>query len=219
MKRLIKKILTNHLLLAGLVVGITIVAGSTIALLKVNSNSLTNKFTVASVESKIREEVSGENVAADTNIKKAVQIENTGKDSVFIRARIVVSPEKLWTDGKVSLKYGKWNGSVFTEEGILSTNPANLAEVNSSEIPGSWIYGNDGFYYFSKLVPGTNDAVDIEERFTDYLLGAVTLSSQMTSEDILDVTVYQESVVAKGYSNSVTDQKAAFAAVAANDNN
>lgn len=219
MKRLLKKISTNHLLLAGLVVGITLMAGSTIALLKVNSNSLTNKFAVASVESKIREDVSGENVAADTNIKKAVQIENTGKDAVFIRARIVVSPEKLWTDGKVSLKYGKWNGSEFTEEGALSTNPANLAQVNSSEIPGSWIYGNDGFYYFSKLVPGTNDAALATERFTDYLLGAVTLSSQMTSEDILDVTVYQESVVAKGYSNSVTDQKAAFAAVAANDNN
>jgi len=219
MKRLLKKISINHLLLAGLVVGITLVAGSTVALLKVNSNLLTNKFAVASVESKIREDVSGENVAANTNIKKAVQIENTGKDAVFIRARIVVSPEKLWTDGKVSLKYGKWNGSIFTEEGALSTNPANLAQVDSSEIPGYWIYGNDGFYYFSELVPGTKDAALAAERFTDYLFGAVTLSSQMTSEDILDVTVYQESVVAKGYSNSVTDQKAAFAAVAANDNN
>ncbi len=218
MKRLIKKILTNHLLLAGLVVGITIVAGSTIALLKVNSNSLTNKFTVASVESKIREEVSGENVETDTNIKKAVQIENTGKDSVFIRARIVVSPEKLWTDGKVSLKYGKWSGSVFEGQGALSTNPADLVEVNSSEIPGYWIYGNDGFYYFSKLVPGTDDAVNNEERFTDYLLGAVYLSSEMTTEDTLDVTVYQESVVAKGYGNSIENQKQAFAAVADKDN-
>ena len=111
------------------------------------------------------------------------------------------------------------NGSVFDEKGTLSTNPANLAQVDSSEIPGYWIYGDDGFYYFSKLVPGTSDTEKKEDRCTDYLLGAVTLSSQMTSEDILDVTVYQESVVAKGYSNSVTDQKAAFAAVAANDNN
>ena len=219
MKRLLKKISLNHFLLAGVVVGMALLAGSTIALLKVNSNSLTNKFAVASVESKIREEVSGEIVATDTNIKKAVQIENTGKDSVFIRARIVVSPEKLWTEGKVSLKYGKWNGSVFDEKGTLSTNPVDLVQVNSSEIPGSWIYGNDGFYYFSKLVPGTDDAVNNEERFTDYLLGAVYLSSEMTTEDTLDVTVYQESVVAKGYSNLVTDQKAAFAAVAANDNN
>lgn len=218
MKRLINKFSINHLLLAGLVLAMGLVAGSTVALLKVNSNSLTNEFAVASVESKIREDVSEEDVAVDKDIKKAVRIENTGKDAVFIRARILVSPEKLWTDGKISLKYGTWNddGTIFTGD-ILSKNQD---EINSSDIPGSWFYGNDGFYYFSELVPGTNDTtVEPEARLTDYLLGAVTLSSQMTAEDTFDLTIYQESVVAKGYTNSLTGQKAAFAAVADLDNN
>lgn len=219
MKRLMKKISINHLLLAGLVVGMALVAGSTVALLKVNSNSLTNKFAVASVESKIREDVSEENVTVNTDIKKAVRIENTGEDAVFIRARIVVSPEKLWTESKINLKYGKWDGNVFAEKGTLSKNPANLTRVDSSNIQGEWIYGNDGFYYFSELVPGTNDKNNSEDRCTDYLLSAVYLSADMNSEDILDVTVYQESVVAKGYTNSLADQKAAFAAVADKDNN
>ena len=218
MKRLLKKISLNHFLLAGVVVGMALLAGGTIALLKVNSNSLTNKFAVASVKSKIIEEVSDKEVSGETDIKKAVQIENTGKDAVFIRARIVVSPGKLWTDGKVTLKYGKWNVDVFDEKGTLSTNPANLTRVDSSNIQGEWIYGNDGFYYFSELVPGTNDKNNSEDRCTDYLLSAVYLSADMNSEDILDVTVYQESVVAKGYGNSIEDQKQAFAAVADKDN-
>lgn len=219
MKRLLKKISVNHFLLAGVIVGMALLAGGTIALLKVNSNSLTNKFAVASVKSKIIEEVSDKDVEVKTDIKKAVQIENTGKDAVFIRARIVVSPEKLWTDGKVTLKYGKWNGDEFKAGGTLPQKPKDSLSVDSSDISGEWIYGDDGFYYFNKLVPGTNDTEKKEDRCTDYLLGAVYLSSEMTTEDTLDVTVYQESVVAKGYGNSIEDQKQAFAAVADNDNN
>lgn len=220
MRRLMTKLSKYYLLLAGLVLGVVLVVGSTIALLSANSGEpILNKLAVASVATKIDEEVSKEPVAVETDIKKAVRVENTGEDAVFIRARIVVSPEKLWTDGKISLKYGMWNDGVFSQEGELAKNPADLVKIDSMLDGGFWRYSSDdGYYYYSELVPGTDEAVTDDKRFTDYLLGAVQLSSDMTAEDTFDLTVYQESVIAKGYSNSLIDQKAAFAAVADNDN-
>lgn len=220
MKRLMKKLSKYYLLLAGLALGVVLVAGSTIALLRANSGDpIVNKLAVASVKSEIDEEVSEEPVTVEADIKKAVRIENTGKDAVFIRAKIVLSPEILWSEGKISLKYGVWNDEVFSQEGVLTKNPVDLVQIDSLLGDGYWMYSSDdGFYYYSQLVPGTDEAVTDDQRFTDYLLGAVQLSSEMTTEDTFDLTVYQESVVAKGYNNSLTDQKAAFAAVADNDN-
>lgn len=104
-------------------------------------------------------------------LDKDVTVKNTGKSDAFIRVRLVVSPKE-----KVEL--------VFAEDAFKENEK------------GYWIKGEgadsgDGFYYFSEPV-ATGES-------TTKLLDAVKPQEGFT--EMFDVTVYEESCVAKAFPN------------------
>lgn len=115
----------------------------------------------------------------DGELNKDVRVKNNGKSDAFIRVRIVVSPRE-----KVELVYAK---NAFNQESADGYWIADLSEVTG-----------EGYYYFSEEVP--------YGEATTQLLDAVAPCQGFT--DLFDVTVYEESCVAKSFpSDTMTEQE------------
>ncbi len=91
------------------------------------------------------------------NFNKKVTVKNIGPDDAFIRARVTVSPEGV----------AEWKHS------------------NSDGDAWGWVDGNDGWYYYTKVVPSGAS--------TTALMNEVELKTENFEGDF-DVTVYQEAV-------------------------
>lgn len=121
----------------------------------------------------------------DTNIKeeidgltKTVQVTNSAKDSpAFIRIRFEISPDQIGSDMTIDL------------------------------VDNSWVYGNDGFYYYTKAVKSQEDTGEIK----------ASVDPEKINVDTFDILVYEESCVANiaaGQSADVADIQEAFAQAA-----
>lgn len=98
------------IVLASLLLVMTVFAGLTLADLLEKANSLTNTFTIGSIDTEIEEDPPA---VVDSKISKKPKIKNTGKNDALVRARVTVSPQsiidefgidlemntKYWTDG------------------------------------------------------------------------------------------------------------------------
>lgn len=96
--------------------------GTTFALLKANTDPVTNTFTAAKSGTDIVEELDG-------NQKKSIVVKNTGTAVSYVRVKLVMN----WVD----------------ESGRVVTGA--LPEVSIVR-DGSWITGSDGIYYYTKPV-------------------------------------------------------------------
>lgn len=96
--------------------------GVTFALLKNQSNSLTNTFVPGSVETEIDEP---DPKPSGNDIEKEPAIKNTGKSDALVRAKVTLSPSELVE--KLNIKI-------------------NLDDSSD------WILANDGYYYYSKIL-------------------------------------------------------------------
>lgn len=182
-----KNFFKSHVKLCIAVLALSLVTvGATLALMVSQSNSVTNQFTAADVDTEINE------VLTDGN--KQVSITNHGSSNAYVRARIMVSGvnpadveivNAVPTDTQLAQETNK--GKVFLVMDYKAQNPA----WNWAKESGDVTTYSDDYYY---LAPLKTDAE------TTNLLEKVVLGSDLQSDrDFLanfTVTIYHESVLA-----------------------
>lgn len=177
---------TKRMLTATLLALVMMVAvGATLALMASTSNSVTNTFAAAQVETEIDENLEYGN--------KIVTIENTGKSPVYVRARIMVSgvnPEKI------EVVTTEPTDEAIDEETLYLVMP-NVGESEDWE-QATGATGKDDYYYYKKVLPGKEE--DGTTNSTSLLLEKVVvgsgLATQLKDDPNFSVTVYHESVLA-----------------------
>ena len=159
-----------------------VAVGATLALMASTSNSVTNTFAAAQVETEIDEDL--------TNNNKKVTIENTGKSPVYVRARIMVS------------------GVAESQVAIVKTAPAeDEVDVNTlylvmPNVTNDWeklsdndTYNSDYYYYKKALNPAGEDEDETSLLLEKVVVGS-GLATQLKEDPNFSVTVYHESVLA-----------------------
>lgn len=124
-----------------------------------------NKFSIGSIQTKINEDFdkNSEEVKnlSTIAVKKKVCIENTGKNPVLVR--VIITPQWEKTDE---------NGNIIGN--IVSAS--NQVQLNfSNDISKNWIKGNDGYYYYNKVLE--------PKETTSYLLESVQLKDNIPSDE------------------------------------
>lgn len=97
--------------------------GTTLALLKANTDPVTNTFTAATSGTDIVEELDGSQ-------KKSIKVENIGTATSYVRAKLVLN----WVDD--------------TTGNIVSGGTLPTVTLNESD----WFQGSDGIYYYKTPV-------------------------------------------------------------------
>lgn len=206
-----KNFFKSHVKLCIAVLALSLVTvGATLALMVSPSNSVTNQFTAADVDTEINEVL--------TSGSKQVSITNHGRSDAYVRARIMVSGvdlnnvqivDTVPTDDKLALEENK--GKVFL---VMNNQNKWVQEPNAEK---------DDFYYYLDVLPGSQPNSEPSE--TSDLLTKVVLGSDLQSDqDFLanfTVTIYHESVLAIDQSApiDVAKVKSAFDAAAGSTTN
>lgn len=177
-----------------LVVGV----GATVALMSAGSNSVTNQFTVAAIDTEIKETLTGGS--------KEVSIKNYGPSDGYVRARIMVSgvkageypfaPDSMvqWvTEEKKPQELDDAKNKVYI---VFADNP-----FADSLTKGQWVYSGqsmvtadyfDGWFYYYDVLKADSKTPNLIEK--------VQLSSDLANDTEFlkdfSVTIYHESVVA-----------------------
>lgn len=186
-----KNFFKSHVKLCIAVLALSLVTvGATLALMVSQSNSVTNSFTAAEIDTEINEVL--------TNGNKQVSITNHGRSDAYVRARIMVSGVKS-TDVEI----------VAAVPSSIESDKVYLVMQNNGDSSGKWtkeaVAANDtysdAFYYYLAVLPGTDSQPDsAEARQTSDLLTKVVLGSKLEEDqDFLEkfsVTIYHESVLA-----------------------
>lgn len=177
--------------------------GATLALMSSASNSVTNSFTAADIDTEIEE------VLTDGN--KMVSIKNYGPSDAYVRARIMVSgvnPENVEI--------------VAQEPTTVDPNTVYLVMKNNGSAVKQWTkkdsdnntYSDDFYYYLGVL-----EANNPSKNSSTNLLEKVVLGKDLQGEDFLNtfsVTIYHESVLAINKTVDLATVKAAFDAAQPN---
>lgn len=177
-----KKFFKTHAKLCIAVLALALVTvGGTLALMATSPKALLNNFTAASIDTEIKEEVSGDGT-------KQVSITNKGPSDAYVRARIMVS------------------GVEKDQVEIVSEEPANVDEnkvylvmQNNGNTNGKWCKEqesdndeySDKFYYYLGVVKPDDP--------TENLLEKVVFGENLKNDEFLagfNITVYHESVLA-----------------------
>lgn len=183
-----------------------LLVGGTLAYLWASDGELTNAFSLAQVDTRVKEDL--------TAGKKEVTIENVGRSPVYVRARIMVSgvdPTKVQV--------------VDTEPVAPNADTVYLVMPNAggSSSGKDWQCDafvesyTDEFYYFSQVLYGsaadaTPACPEGELTATTSLLQKVVLGNALQNEKFLkdfSVTIYHESVLANEYPGTDMDNIAA----------
>lgn len=207
-----KKFFKAHVKLCIAVLALSLVTvGATLALMVSQSNSVTNQFTAAEIDTEIKEELNGE-------MTKQVSITNQGRSDAYVRARIMVSGINTASLGIA--------GSEEQANQMIAENQCSVCLVMPNLDPdgvesGKWYPGdptNDetwkngsGFYYYLGVLPGTDKETDEAERETPALLAKVVLSKDLKENteflEKFSVAIYHESVLAIDQSELITSVK------------
>lgn len=174
---------TKRMLTATLLALVMMVAvGATLALMASTSNSVTNTFAAAQVDTEIDEDLKDGN--------KKVTIENTGKSPVYVRARIMVS------------------GVAESQVAIVKTAPAedkvdaNTLYLVMPNVTNDWekLSGNDtynsDYYYYKKALNPAGEDEDKTSLLLEKVVVGSGLATQLKEDPNFSVTVYHESVLA-----------------------
>lgn len=176
-----KRALLSTILALVLVIGV----GATLAYLSAADARLTNTFSLAEVDTEIKEDL--------TDGNKTVTVKNVGKSPVYIRARLMVSgidPKKVEIVSSEPTE--KEPGTVYL---VMPNVTANWEQANDSK--------PDNFYYYKGVVySSAADATPSGKTPTETsaLLQKVVFADDLKTEDFLkqfSVTVYHESVLAQ----------------------
>ena len=157
-----------------------VAVGATLALMASTSNSVTNTFAAAQVETEIDENLEYGN--------KIVTIENTGKSPVYVRARIMVSgvdPDNIViadeSDEYIYNENTDEYGIENPEAGKLYLIMPNVTEdwEQVSAEPGKEP-AMDDYYYYKKVLPGKDEGG--ATHFTSSLLEKVVVGSGLATQ-------------------------------------
>ena len=200
-----KKFFKSHVKLCIAVLALSLVTvGATLALMVSASNSVTNNFTAADIDTEIHETL--------TKGNKQVSIYNNGPSDAYVRARIMVSGVKT-TD------------VVIVDSATEADDPDKVYLVmnaDDTQNPWKWqkdgdaaTYSDDFYYYLDVLQKGQS---------TNKLLEKVVVGENLQTDEFLSnftVTIYHESVLAIDQSApiSVEKVKSAFDAAAGSTTN
>lgn len=211
-----KNFFKSHVKLCIAVLALSLVTvGATLALMVSQSNSVTNQFTAADVDTEINEVLTSGN--------KQVSITNHGRSDAYVRARIMVSGVKS-TDVVIAT-----SDTVPTGEALASEENKDkvfLVMNNQNKWKQDSAPEKDDFYYYLDVLPGSQPNSEPSE--TSDLLTKVVLGSDLQSDrDFLanfTVTIYHESVLAinqpeEGTSPDLDMVKNAFTAAAGSTTN
>lgn len=148
-----------------LILGIVLVLAATATSLAYFTSKETkkNEFTVGSVQTKIIEKDFKQNSELSSNkqvVPKSVNVANAGENPVLVR--VIINPQ--WDEEKDK------DGKVIKP----ITSASNQVKLNfSSNIDGNWIKGNDGYYYYNKVLePGETtgtllESVQLKDNLSD----------------------------------------------------
>lgn len=191
-----KKFFKTHAKLCIAVLALALVTvGGTLALMAVSSNSVTNSFTTANIDTEIKEDLSA---------GKQVSITNKGDSDAYVRARIMVSGVSkeqvkivLNEPTKEELAEEVNTDKVFLVMKHIGTGKDNWSKETSDSNSG---YSDDYYYYLDVLKANTGK--------TSNLLEKVVLGDSLAKDqDFLSnftVTVYHESVLAINQPEKIT---------------
>lgn len=151
-----------------------------------------NKFGVGSIDAKIAEKFETPDSFNGEKINKNVKVENTGKNDELVRVSII----PRWVDKNGDPWPGNTNLLTLNLE-----NTINLSDLNDNN--NLWIYGNDGYYYYSSKLPHATDKeiskeisekITPEERYNNSLLknSDGTLKDNYTKEFLSSVKLNTE---------------------------
>lgn len=193
-----KKIFRSRILMwVSILALLAVTVGGTLALMAAQANTVTNQFTVADVDTEIKE---------DLTSGKQAWVQNNGDSPVYVRARIMVS--------------GVAASQVQVVSDVSNATDADkvylvMANTTSDGAAGKWQKvgtDTDGFYYYLGVVASGGR--------TKNLLEKVVLGTDLQTEDVLKnftVTIYHESVLAIGSGETLKDVQDAFKAAGADD--
>ena len=158
-----KNFFKSHVKLCIAVLALSLVTvGATLALMVSASNSVTNNFTAADIDTEIHETL--------TKGNKQVSIYNNGPSDAYVRARIMVSGVKS-TDVVIV-----GDASEATEGDkvyLVMQNNGDSSSKWTKEDRSNSSYSDD-FYYYLAVLPGTDSQPDsAEARQTSDLLTKV----------------------------------------------
>lgn len=173
--------------------------GATLALMASPSNSVTNTFAAAQVDTEIDEDL--------TNNNKKVTIENTGKSPVYVRARIMVSgvdPENIVIvseEGEGADHYKVEDGEYY----LAGTPEAGKLYLIMPNVTEGWEQAGgetdtDDYYYYKEVLSSGESTKSLLEKV---VVGS-GLVEQLKDNPNFSVTVYHESVLAINQPESIT---------------
>lgn len=198
-----KKIFRSRILMwVSILALLAVTVGGTLALMATQANTVTNQFTVADVDTEIKEDLTSGN--------KQVSITNHGESPVYVRARIMVSG----VNGDNVKVVSKLPDTLEADKVYLV-----MANTTDAEEHDKWRKngGNaDDFYYYLGIVPGVDASGKVSE--TSRLLEKVVLGKELQTDDVLknfSVTIYHESVLAIGTGADLESVQNAFKAAGA----
>lgn len=179
-----KKFFKTHAKLCIAVLALALVTvGGTLALMAVSSNSVTNSFTTANIDTEIKEDLSA---------GKQVSITNKGDSDAYVRARIMVSgvskeQVEIVPDEPTQEELAEKNDFVFL---VMKNNGTGKDQWSKETDSNDY---SDGFYYYLSVLPAKTGE-------TSWLLEKVVLGDSLANDtnflSNFTVTIYHESVLA-----------------------
>lgn len=181
---------TKRMLTATLLALVMMVAvGATLALMASTSNSVTNTFAAAQVETEIEED------GLDMG-NKEVAIVNNGKSPVYVRARIMVSgvdPENIViADEPNEYTYIQDTGEYGIDNPEAGKLYLIMPNVTEDWEQASGETDTDDYYYYKEVLSSGESTKSLLEKV---VVGS-GLVTQLKEDPNFSVTVYHESVLA-----------------------
>lgn len=179
---------TKRMLTATLLALVMMVAvGATLALMASTSNSVTNTFAAAQVETEIEE--GGLDMG-----NKEVAIVNNGKSPVYVRARIMVSGV---AERQVAI--------VGSETEATDQNKVYLVMENQSQWQQADASAEDNYYYYLNVLEPNQRTPNL---LTKVVIPGEALKTKLKEMgEKFSVTVYHESVLAIDTAEPITLEK------------
>lgn len=140
-----------------LVLMLTLVVGTTLAILMTNTDPVTNIFKASKVTTSVEETLDG-------STKSNVMIKNTGDTEAYIRAAVVVT----WQDE---------DGNVHGNIPVAGTDYMIVYNLTDN----GWGLSTDGFYYWRQPVKSVKE--DAENCTTDVLIKTCTPVANKAPKD------------------------------------
>lgn len=161
--------------------------GATLALMASPSNSVTNSFSAADIDTEIEENLAGGN--------KEVSIHNYGPSDAYVRARIMVSGVN---PKNVKIVSAAPETPDADKVYLVMKNNGSAVKQWTKKDSDNNTYSDDFYYYLDVLT---------KDESSKNLLEKVVLGKDLQGEDFLNtfsVTIYHESVLAINQPESIT---------------